>query len=67
MRGQTIKTQELLNDIGNQVGFETLDIAERKLDRNRRMLPAAFRRNHNSQIENRMHEEYVIGLLKPLR
>ncbi len=67
MRGQTIKTQELLSDIGNWVGFETLDIAERKLDRNRRMLPAAFRRNHNSQIENRMHEEYVIGLLKPLR
>jgi DNA modification methylase len=67
MRGQTIKTQELLSDIGNQVGFETLKIAERKLDRNRRMLPAAFRRNHNSQIENRMHEEYVIGLLKPLR
>ena len=66
MRGQTIKTHELLSDIGNQVGFETLDIAERKLDRNRRMLPAAFRRNHNSQIEDRMHEEYIIGLLKPI-
>ncbi|OFV93513.1 MAG: hypothetical protein A3F68_06260 [Acidobacteria bacterium RIFCSPLOWO2_12_FULL_54_10] len=67
MRGQTIKTHELLSDIGNEVGFETLDIAERKLDRNRRMLPAAFRRNHNSQIESRMHEEYIIGFLKPLR
>jgi DNA modification methylase len=65
MRGQTISTHELLADIGNEIGFETVDIARRKLDRNRRMLPAAVRRNHNSQIESRMHEEYIIGLLKP--
>jgi len=66
MRGQTIKTHELLGDIGNEIGFETVDIAGRKLDRDRRMLPAAFRRNHNSQIESRMHEEYIIGFFKPL-
>ncbi len=66
MRGQTIRTHELLADVGNQIGFETVDIAERKLDRDRRMLPVAFRRNHNSQIESRMHEEYIIGLLKPV-
>ena len=67
MRGQTIKTHELLGDIGSEIGFEIEDIAERKLDRNRRMMPAAFRRNHKSQIESRMHEEYIIGLFKPLR
>jgi hypothetical protein len=67
MRGQTIKTHELLGDIGNEIGFETVDIAERKLDRDRRMLPVAFRRNHNSQIESRMHEEYIVGFFKPLR
>jgi DNA modification methylase len=67
MRGQTIKTHELLGDIGNGIGFQMVDIAERKLDRDRRMLPVAFRRNHNSQIESRMHEEYIIGLFKPLR
>jgi len=67
MRGQTIKTHELLGDIGNGIGFETVDMAKRKLDRDRRMLPVAFRRNHNSQIESRMHEEYIIGLFKPLR
>jgi len=67
MRGETIKTHELLGDIGNGVGFETVDIAKRNLDRDRRMLPVAFRRNHNSQIESRMHEEYIIGLLKPPR
>ena len=65
MRGQTIKTHELLGAIGNEIGFQTVDIAERKLDRDRRMLPMAFRRNHNSQIESRMHEEYIIGLFKP--
>jgi hypothetical protein len=67
MRGQTIKTHELLGDVGNDIGFQTVDIAERKLDRDRRMLPVAFRRNHNSQIESRMHEEYIVGLFKPLR
>lgn len=66
MRGQMIKTHELLADVGRQIGFEAVDIAERKLDRNRRMLPVAFRRNHNSQIESRMHEEYIIGFLKPV-
>ncbi|MGD0920352.1 MAG: DNA methyltransferase [Terriglobia bacterium] len=65
MRGQTIKTHELLADTGKQIGFDTVDIAQRKLDRNRRMLPMAFRRNHNSQIESRMHEEYIIGFFKP--
>jgi DNA modification methylase len=67
MRGQAIKTHELLGDIGNDIGFQTVDIAERKLDRDRRMLPVALRRNHNSQIESRMHEEYIVGLLKPRR
>ena len=65
MRGQTIKTQEHLAAIADQIGFETVDIGQRKLDRNRRMLPVTFRRNHNSQIESRMHEEYIIGLFKP--
>jgi hypothetical protein len=65
MRGQAIRTHEHLSDIGNNVGFETVEIAERKLDRDRRMLPAAFRRNHSSQIESRMHEEYIIGFVKP--
>jgi len=67
MRGQTIKTHELLGHVGNDIGFQTVDIAQRRLDRDRRMLPVAFRRNHNSQIESRMHEEYIVGLFKPLR
>jgi len=67
MRGHVIKTHDLLSQIADEIGFSTVEIAQRKLDRNRRMLPAAFRRNHNSQIESRMHEEYIIGLMKPSR
>lgn len=65
IRGQLIKTHTLLSDIADTIGFRTAEIAERKLDRNRRMLPAAFRRNNNSQIESRMHNEFILGFLKP--
>jgi hypothetical protein len=34
-------------------------------DRNKRLLPARFGKKTDSMIEQRMHEEYVIGLLKP--
>jgi hypothetical protein len=46
------------------VNFEVVGIAQRALDRNKRMMPARFRKSAESQIEQRMHEEYVIGLLK---
>lgn len=64
-RGQLIKTHILLSDIAETIGFRTVEIAERKLDRNRRMLPAAFQRNNHSQIESRMHKEFILGFLKP--
>ena len=66
MRGMDTKTDVCLGEIGKQVGFELTGIAARKLDRDKRMMPA--RRVHSlnpSQIEERMHEEYVIGFLKP--
>lgn len=65
IRGQLIKTHALLAHIAETIGFRTVEIAERNLDRNRRMLPAAFRRNNNSQIETRMHKEFILGFLKP--
>lgn len=67
IRGELIKTHKLLSDIAEAIGFRTVEIAERKLDRNRRMLPAGFRRNNHSQIESRMHEEFILGFLKPTR
>lgn len=54
-----------LSEIGQAIGFEIPRIGKRRLDRNRRMLPASARRNRESQIQQRMHEEYVMGFYKP--
>jgi len=35
------------------------------LDRNRRMMPAGAKVDLGSQIQQSMHEEYVIGCYKP--
>lgn len=65
MRGYVIPTQECLADLGRGLGFDVVGIAERKLDRNRRMLPTRFKKNDGSIIEQRINEEYIIALLKP--
>lgn len=65
MRGLDIQTHCCLADIAVTCGFDLVGIAERKLDRNRRMMPARFGKKSDSMIEQRMHEEYIIGLLKP--
>lgn len=64
MRGRDTETQYCLADIGRSIGFEVPKIGVRHLDRDRRMLPASFEIDHKSQIQQRMHEEYVIGLIK---
>ncbi len=65
MRGFDVQTHLCLADISEQVGFEVVNVARRVLDRNKRMMPARFGRKTDSMIEQRMHDEYVIGLLKP--
>ena len=65
MRGYRVETHELLAEIGESKGFSLVYIGQRELDRNRRMMPARFGNNGHSMIEQRMHEEFVIGLLKP--
>ncbi len=65
MCGKDTKTQNCLADMGKNIGFEIPKIGVRRLDRNKRMLPAGSERNKNSQIQQRMHEEYVIGFYKP--
>lgn len=65
MRGCRIETHELLAEIGEAKGFLLVYIGQRDLDRNRRMMPARFGNNGQSMIEQRMHEEFVVGLLKP--
>ncbi len=65
MRGLDTQTGACLGEIGRAVGLELCDIAVRRLDRDRRMMPARWSAADRSQIEERMHEEYVIGFLKP--
>jgi DNA modification methylase len=67
LRGISTDVDRCLSEIGKQVGFELVQIGIRELDRNRRMLPVSKNKSSgaNSQIEARMHEEYIIGFLKP--
>ena len=63
MRGTNVQTHRCLADVASQQGFEVVGIGRRALDRNRRMMPARFGKSQ-TLIEQRMHEEYVLGLLK---
>lgn len=65
MRGRDTETPACLADIGQAVGFKVPKIGVRRLDRNRRMMPAGIKLDLESQIQQRMHEEYVIGFYKP--
>jgi hypothetical protein len=66
MRGMDTRTDVCLGEIGKQAGLELVHIASRRLDRDKRMMPARKEQGHlASQIEARMHEEYVIGFIKP--
>jgi DNA modification methylase len=67
MRGEDTLTEKCLAEIGESIGFEVPKIGVHHLDRNRRMMPAGITVDHESQIQQRMHEEYVIGYYKPLR
>jgi len=64
MRGMEVKTHEYLAEIGESVGFQVAGIQKRKIDRDRRMLPASFGGNGRSTIEQRMHQEFILGLIK---
>lgn len=67
MRGQRIATQDYLAAIAEQAGFEVLGVVERALDRDRRMMPARWSNGHakvNGGIELRLHEEFILGLVK---
>lgn len=64
MRGFRIDTNTYLASISRQLGFRVVKIAQRNLDRNRRMMPVGISGN-GSGIEQRIHEEFVIGLVKP--
>ncbi len=65
MRGIDTQTDRCLAEIGKSVGFADAMIAVRRLDRDKRMMPARSRdKAATSLIEARMHEEYIIAFLK---
>jgi hypothetical protein len=65
MRNVDTQTHNCLADIGREIGFEVPAIGIRHLDRNRRMMPAGMSIDLTSQIQQRMHEEFVLGFYKP--
>ncbi|MCC6444565.1 MAG: hypothetical protein IT210_14055 [Armatimonadetes bacterium] len=66
MRGMDVQTHHCLAEIGDSLGFQVIGVVPRQLDRNKRMMPARFGVKSDSLIEQRMHEEYVIGFIKPI-
>lgn len=64
MKGIDTEIPICLSEIGREIGFIIPQIGIRYLERNKRMLPVGFEADLNSQIQRRMHEEYVIGFFK---
>jgi len=62
--GLDVESHMCLAEIGQQHGFELVHIGERDIDRNKRMMPTSHLKKL-SQIETRMHNEYVLGFWKP--
>ena len=65
LRGLDVETHQGLASIGESAGLILAGIGTRRLDRDKRMMPARWGQVQQSQIEERMHKEYVIGLVKP--
>ena len=63
LRGLDVETHKGLAAIGEDVGLTLAGTSARLLDRDKRMMPARWA-GLQSQIEERMHKEYVIGLVK---
>ena len=65
LRGLDVETHKGLAAIGEHAGFVLAGIGTRLIDRDKRMMPARWSRANQSQIEKRMHEEHVIGMVNP--
>lgn len=66
IKGTDIKAPTVLAEIAASVGFHVVDVAKRDIVRDARMMPTSHK-SARTGIEARMHEEGVIGLIKPLR
>jgi len=64
MCGCDTETGRCLADIGESLGFTLSHIGVRYIDRDKRMMPAGNQVDLSSQIQRRMHQEFVVGFLK---
>lgn len=65
LRGMDVETHMALEAIAEGLGFASAGIGVRRLDRDKRMMPARWGDSRHSRIEHRMYEEYAIGLVRP--
>ena len=65
LRGIDVETHKGLASLGIAAGLDLAGIGTRELDRDKRMMPARWGKTRASRIEERMHQEFVIGLIKP--
>ena len=63
LRGIDVETHKGLAAVAMGAGFQLAHIGVRRLDRDKRMMPARWGNGGKSQIEQRMHEEHVLGLM----
>lgn len=59
-----IKVPTVLAELADAIGFKVVGIAKREIIRDARMMPVSHNKIDDG-IEARMHEEGVIGLIKP--
>ena len=64
LRGIDVETHKGIATIGESLGFELAHIGTRRLDRDKRMMPTRWGGGRQTQIEKRMHDEHVVGLMK---
>ncbi|GIV17298.1 MAG: DNA modification methylase [Armatimonadota bacterium] len=64
LRGIDTRADLCLSEIAQTVGFRVAGVGTRCIRRDRRMMPASRHLDNSSVIEQRMHQEYVIGLIK---
>jgi DNA modification methylase len=64
IKGIDIKAPTVLAEIAEAVGFRVVSVAKREIVRDARMMPIS-NKSERTGIEARMHEEGVIGLIKP--
>jgi len=64
IRGVEIHAPTIVAELAQAVGFDLAGLAKREIPRNARMMPVSHH-SERTGIEARMHEEGVIGLLKP--